>query len=535
MIQAATTSLPGSPALGIGTPSASGDDAGGSGTFAKVLSSSMTPGQECNGDVTAASGLAAGPAAVHPSGKTAGKILPDLTGIAVPAETAADTSATDEPAPVLPRVTSEIVLPGLVLPAGAKPAQSARPAARPSTSQSLVRTAAAQLACASQPATIDGAPAPKPAKDSDKTDESPSAKDKGTPGAAFATPPAGPMQLVIQVAIPVPAQSEESDTKTLPTLAQPGAAPAGPLVAPVPHKEQSPTGATAASPASVPAPAVQTASAAEPVSVVVNLALPRAQATQAIATVQPTVRQLAALQPAALRPSAPATATAGATHVMPGTAIDPAAPATKKAMPAAAADVPADGPEAAPATSGSQAAPAAGAQLPPVIASAPSLTQTIAPVAMAPATGTTHVPGHDFTALVDRLVEAREAASPQTVHAAISHSEFGQVSLRFDQDASGLSVSMTSADPEFARAVQASAASAGPQTANDNGSAPRQNASGHHQQQMASSSSGQPQSQTQSQAYGRENRGAEARAEARPATKQNPETGPGETSGDIYA
>jgi hypothetical protein len=171
----------------------------------------------------------------------------------------------------------------------------------------------------------------------------------------------------------------------------------------------------------------------------------------------------------------------------------------------------------------------------PIIAGASSLTQTVAPVAVAPATGTTHLPSHDFTALVDRLVEAREAASPQTVHAAISHSEFGQVSLRFDQDSSGLSVSMTSADPEFARAVQASAASAGSQTASDNGSAPRQDAPGHHQQQAAGSSSGQPQSQTQSQAYGRENRGLQARAEARSATRHNPETGRSESSGDIYA
>jgi hypothetical protein len=165
-----------------------------------------------------------------------------------------------------------------------------------------------------------------------------------------------------------------------------------------------------------------------------------------------------------------------------------------------------------------------------VVANAPAFAQTVVPVAAAPATGAAHLSSHDFTALVDRLVEAREAASPQRVHVAISHSEFGQVSLRFDQDANGLSVSMSSADPEFARAVQASTASAGSQTARDNDSAPRQDTLGHQQQQAAGSSSGQ-----QSQAHGRDDRSPQARPEFRTATRQNPETDRSDTSGDIYA
>lgn len=60
---------------------------------------------------------------------------------------------------------------------------------------------------------------------------------------------------------------------------------------------------------------------------------------------------------------------------------------------------------------------------------------------------------HDFSALVDRLVEAREAARPQTVNLSVMNSDFGEVSLRFSHDDRGLSVSMASNDPEFNRAV----------------------------------------------------------------------------------
>ncbi|MCB2060610.1 MAG: hypothetical protein R3E09_07855 [Novosphingobium sp.] len=108
----------------------------------------------------------------------------------------------------------------------------------------------------------------------------------------------------------------------------------------------------------------------------------------------------------------------------------------------------------------------------------------------------------DFAAIVDRLVEAREAASPQAVKATIAHSQFGQVSLRFDQNAAGLTVSMTSSDPDFAPAVHAAAASGHSSNANDNGSgAPRQDAPN---QQSASLNSGQPQQQSQGSARGGE-------------------------------
>ena len=62
---------------------------------------------------------------------------------------------------------------------------------------------------------------------------------------------------------------------------------------------------------------------------------------------------------------------------------------------------------------------------------------------------------HDFVTLVDRLIAAREAAGAQLVSLALDHAEFGKVSLRFEQGEAGLTVAMTSPDPDFARAVSA--------------------------------------------------------------------------------
>lgn len=62
---------------------------------------------------------------------------------------------------------------------------------------------------------------------------------------------------------------------------------------------------------------------------------------------------------------------------------------------------------------------------------------------------------HEFATLVDRLVAAREALQPQSVSLAVQHAQFGQVQVHFRQDDLGLSVSLTNADPDFARAVSA--------------------------------------------------------------------------------
>jgi hypothetical protein len=61
----------------------------------------------------------------------------------------------------------------------------------------------------------------------------------------------------------------------------------------------------------------------------------------------------------------------------------------------------------------------------------------------------------DFSALVDRLVEARESARTGSVNLSVMHSDFGEVSLRFNHDNGNLSVAMASRDPDFARAVNA--------------------------------------------------------------------------------
>lgn len=62
---------------------------------------------------------------------------------------------------------------------------------------------------------------------------------------------------------------------------------------------------------------------------------------------------------------------------------------------------------------------------------------------------------HDFTALVDRLIEARDAARPHAATMAVMHAEFGEVSLRFSHTDGALSVAISNQDPEFNRAVSA--------------------------------------------------------------------------------
>ncbi|KPH64459.1 hypothetical protein ADT71_11295 [Novosphingobium sp. ST904] len=61
----------------------------------------------------------------------------------------------------------------------------------------------------------------------------------------------------------------------------------------------------------------------------------------------------------------------------------------------------------------------------------------------------------DFAALVGRLAQAREAADPQRVRAALSHAQFGAVSLEFRHEDRGLSVTMASTSAGFTGSVQA--------------------------------------------------------------------------------
>ena len=137
-----------------------------------------------------------------------------------------------------------------------------------------------------------------------------------------------------------------------------------------------------------------------------------------------------------------------------------------------------------------------------------------APVAPAAAAATT--PPQDIAALVDRITEARAAAAPNTIRAALVHEDFGAVSLNFRSEASHIHVTLGSADPGFAPAVQAAAAAnlanngsedaqhrrdaptpqthAQPQDATRNDSAPQQQA----QRDRTSAGERQPSRQTAS-------------------------------------
>lgn len=124
----------------------------------------------------------------------------------------------------------------------------------------------------------------------------------------------------------------------------------------------------------------------------------------------------------------------------------------------------------------------------------------------------------DFDTLVSRLAEAREAASPHVVRTALTHGEFGRVSMQIGHEDGGLSVTMASRDPEFAGAVQvAAAAMAG--SASTGSEQPRQDGSAQQQQQATQ---GQNPSQAQGQAQGQSGlqastgggQGQQARADA---------------------
>lgn len=159
-------------------------------------------------------------------------------------------------------------------------------------------------------------------------------------------------------------------------------------------------------------------------------------------------------------------------------------------------------------------APAAPAFAPLGIIETPVATTTIATpaslridtaVATSAAAASTSPAPHDFTTLVDRLVEAREAAQPNVIRTALAHAEFGTVSLQFRQDLTHMNVTVAGADPGLATAVQAAAAaSLAAGAGNDDGAAPRQdNAQQQNQQQQqaaSTNSQGQQQSQARSEA-----------------------------------
>jgi hypothetical protein len=444
----------------------------------------------------------------------------------------------------------------------AKPAMGSDPTKAAAAPQIGTRRAAAAKTAPATPASTSGVQVEESAQD-----------DASTTKAVFAAAAA----LVPVIAAAVPAAAQPAATKarasgagpakparqTIATLAASGPAATGtPAPAPTaaPVASQVPAAASMAKPVAAVSPAQDAGPAQAPLSptneskaaanrspslspeatpIVVNLALPAAPAPLPVPA-EPTVQQLAAHQ-SANAPVAPAAsvdqANAPAANIEARQA-SAAAPTTQAAVDRvrsfahegakpARAEIAADAPAAAAQSSIDAARPL------PVLGDATPLVQSAAPATAAPTSGSAAVSSHDFTALVDRLVEAREAASPQTVHAAVSHREFGQVSLRFDQDANGLSVAMSSGDPDFARAVQASATSAGAQTASD--SSARHRGTPSQYQQTAGSPSGQPQSQAQSQASTRDDRAPQARTQIPSGARRNSEGDRSNSNGEIYA
>ena len=107
---------------------------------------------------------------------------------------------------------------------------------------------------------------------------------------------------------------------------------------------------------------------------------------------------------------------------------------------------------------GTLAPPAPASALPapaPAPASAP---QTAAP---APSTQPAQPSPQSIETLIERLVQARDTAQGNSARLSVTNSDFGTVSLRFDNAASGLSVSMTNADPEFASTARTALAERG--------------------------------------------------------------------------
>lgn len=90
---------------------------------------------------------------------------------------------------------------------------------------------------------------------------------------------------------------------------------------------------------------------------------------------------------------------------------------------------------------------------PPVAATAP----IGAALSLSPKNRSAEMP-QNFAALVGRLSEAREEASPHLVRTALHHGQFGPVSLEFRHEERGLAVTMASSAPGFGGSVQTAVA-----------------------------------------------------------------------------
>lgn len=266
--------------------------------------------------------------------------------------------------------------------------------------------------------------------------------------------------------------------------------------------------------AATPQPAPQDAAPATPVLTVAAEA-PAAAVTLLTQPVLPAGRAISARVKLASAdaPQAggtPAAATQPAAAAIPAAQVAPTAKGEARS-----ADVPAAAPrgliaERMPLAERASAEFVASPVLPGLVDGSAQAPAPAAPGAV-PAAGAAPA-GQDFAALVERLVDARNSGAAQSTHATVQHAEFGQVSLKFQQDGGGLNVSMASADPDFAIAA-AAAMPADRQAFNSSADAqPRQNQGQQNQAQAGFSSNSQHEASAQRDAagsdqHGRGNRG----------------------------
>lgn len=138
---------------------------------------------------------------------------------------------------------------------------------------------------------------------------------------------------------------------------------------------------------------------------------------------------------------------------------------------------------------------------------------------------------HDLAQVVERLAAAREAFAPAAAAMAIEHSEFGELSLRFEQRRDGqLAVQLAATDPEAHRAIVAAVA------------AERSNAAGSQsgQSSLAGPNSGNSHAGDRTDGSGREGQGTgrdDRNGTARRNGAANPSTTgrPSAQSGEILA
>ncbi|HNN55073.1 MAG TPA: hypothetical protein PKG84_01920 [Novosphingobium sp.] len=361
-------------------------------------------------------------------------------GEAVAAPPQADASIVPPQLPALPSTLPDILaapLPegGKILPPALPPepmvqlptVRPALPAARPAAAARLTPSVSRRAVSTRDEAE---AAAPQP----EQTAETASAAD---PFAAFTPPlliqPAPTIAMTMPTDASVPAAAAPL-TKAPSTEASSTAATVSTSVAvPVsPAAEESPL-----APALVPGVMVASRSPAQPVDPHAPMAT-----IVAISPRQPLEARTSAEPAPAARPERAAQLSQQAPAIPPAALAIP----VSRLLPAANALAPRPAIDPDPELAGM-------AEILPAPAAAPSPAAAVQPQT-APLVEPAPLPRpHDFAALVDRLVAAREAAQPHAVSFSLAHGDFGPVHLRFSHDDTGLSVTMASANPDFARAA----------------------------------------------------------------------------------